>query len=128
MIFRCGGPSPVPSWPLPRPLPRREGRDHRDTPIRRMKASFCSLLLSTIAITFCVLCMPEAFCELKTCAKNLRDLRALCERKNYPATLKHTFSHGGCVLFLTEKHRRTDFTKVHRDIKSTDFTEPYTHL
>ena len=27
------GPSPIPSWPLPRPLPRREGRDYRDTPI-----------------------------------------------------------------------------------------------
>ena len=27
------GPSPIPSWPLPRPLPRREERDYRDTPI-----------------------------------------------------------------------------------------------
>ena len=32
------------------------------------------------------------------------------------------------VLSLTELHRRTDFTKVHRDIKSTDITEPYSHL
>ena len=24
------------SWPLPRPLPRREGRNYRDTPIKRM--------------------------------------------------------------------------------------------
>ena len=23
-------------WPLPLPLPRREGRNHRDTPIKRM--------------------------------------------------------------------------------------------
>jgi len=29
------------------------------------------------------------------------------------------------VLSLTELHRRTDFTKVHRDIKSTDNTERY---
>ena len=28
-------------------------------------------------------------------------------------------------LSLTEKHRRTEYTKAHRDIKSTDFTEPY---
>ena len=29
------------------------------------------------------------------------------------------------VLSLTELHRRTDFTKVHRDIKSTDNTDRY---
>ncbi|PTL31995.1 hypothetical protein AXF23_13600 [Prevotella sp. oral taxon 313] len=29
------------------------------------------------------------------------------------------------ILFLTELHRRTDFTKAHRDIKSTDDTEPF---
>ena len=28
-------------------------------------------------------------------------------------------------LSLTENHRRTELTKVHRDIKSTDNTEPY---
>ncbi len=26
------GPSPSNNWPLPRPLPHREGRDYRDTP------------------------------------------------------------------------------------------------
>ena len=30
----------------------------------------------------CDLCMPEAFCGLEMCAKNLRELCALCERKN----------------------------------------------
>ena len=30
--------------------------------------------------------MPEAFCGLETCAKNLRELCALCERKTYPHT------------------------------------------
>ena len=69
-------------WPLPRPLPRREGRDYRDTPIRRTKASCCPLLVSTIAETLCELCMPKAFCGLEMCAKNLRELCALCERKN----------------------------------------------
>ena len=31
------------------------------------------------------------------------------------------------ILFLTELHRRKDFTKVHRDIKSTDSTERYSY-
>ena len=30
----------------------------------------------------CELCMPKAFCGLEMCAKNLRELCALCERKN----------------------------------------------
>ena len=48
-----------------------------------------------IAVMFCVLCMPKAFCGLEMCAKKLRELCALCERKNSPASLKN-------VLFLTE--------------------------
>ena len=75
----------------------------------------------------CDLCMPKAFCGLEMCAKKLRDLRVLCERKNSPANLKRSFSHGGCVLFLTDLHRRTEHTAFHRDIKSTDFTEPCSH-
>ena len=39
--------------------------------------------------------MPEAFCGLEMCAKNLRELCALCERYNSPASL-------AIVLFLTE--------------------------
>ena len=39
--------------------------------------------------------MPEAFCGIEMCAKNLRELYALCERKNSPASL-------AIVLFLTE--------------------------
>jgi len=35
------------------------------------------------------------------------------------------FSHRGCVFFLTEEHRWTEHTKLHRDIKSTDNTEHY---
>jgi len=69
--------------------------------------------------------MPKAFCELEMCAKRLSELCVLCERKNSPANLKRSFSHGGCVQFLTEKHRRTEYTGFHRDIKSTDFTELY---
>ena len=62
--------------------------------------------------------MPKAFCELEMCAKNLRELCALCERKTFPASLT-------IILFLTEKHRRTEHTASHRDIKSTDNTERY---
>ena len=43
---------------------------------------FASLLVSTIAETLCVLCMPKAFCVLEMCAKRLSELCALCERKN----------------------------------------------
>ena len=42
---------------------------------------FASLLVSSLAITLCDLCMPEAFCGLEMCAKKLRELCALCERK-----------------------------------------------
>jgi len=45
----------------------------------------------------------------------------LCERKTSPASF-------AIVLFLTEEHRRTEHTNFHRDIKSTDFTERYSHL
>ena len=64
-------------------------------------------------------------CGLEMCAKNLRELCALCERKNSPATCMSLILSRGCVLFLTEKHRRTEHTAFHRDIKSTDFTERY---
>ena len=51
--------------------------------------SFCcasplTVFTPTIAVTLCELCMPEAFCGLEMCAKNLRELCALCERKIYP--------------------------------------------
>ena len=67
--------------------------------------------------------------------KKLRELCILCERKNlprlreknYPASLIGLISSSGCVLFLTDLHRRTEHTVFHRDIKSTDITEPYSH-
>ena len=72
--------------------------------------------------------MPKAFCVLETCAKMLSELCALCERKNSAASLIGFISSSGCVIFLTDLHRRTEHTKVHRDIKSTDITERYSHL
>ena len=38
----------------------------------------------------CELCMPKAFCGLEMCAKNLRELCALCERKNSPVWEKNS--------------------------------------
>ena len=76
------------------------------------------MLRPTIAEMLCVLCMPKAFCGLETMRKRLCELCELCERKTSPASL-------AIVLFLTEKHRRTEHTKAHRDIKSTDNTERY---
>ena len=45
---------------------------------------FASLLVSSLAITLCDLCMPEAFCGLEMCAKKLSELCELCERKKCP--------------------------------------------
>ena len=59
---------------------------------------------------------------------SVREKNTLRERKNTPACCFCVVSYSGSVLFLTEKHRWTEHTKVHRDIKSTDFTEPYSHL
>ena len=57
----------------------------------------------------------------------LSELCALCERKTFPAWEKNSPAGLAIVLFLTEEHRWTEHTKAHRDIKSTDFTEPYSH-
>ena len=51
-----------------------------------MWANCCPLFVPTLAVTLCELCMPEAFCGLEMCAKKLRELCVLCERKTYPHT------------------------------------------
>ena len=63
------GPSPVPSWPLPRPLPKREGRNHRDTPMANHQHITTITQHPFLAVTLCELCMPEAFCVLETVRK-----------------------------------------------------------
>ena len=70
----------------------------------------------------------------KLCAKSsvrsvssVRERNILRERRNSPASLIDLISSSGCVLFLTDLHRRTEHTVFHRDIKSTDITEPYSH-
>ena len=45
------------------------------------------------------------------------------------ANVKGSGSSLSCSsFFLTELHRRTDFTKAHRDVKSTDITEPLANV
>jgi len=91
--------------PPPTPPPKGRGVITEIPMLGGCRLLFASLSVSTIAETLCVLCMPKAFCGLEMCAKRLSELCALCERKNSPANLKRFFSHGGCVLFLTEEHR-----------------------
>ena len=57
-----GGPSPFPSWPLPLPLPRREGRYHQDTPMANHQHLTTITQHPSLAVTLCELCMPKAFC------------------------------------------------------------------
>ena len=72
--------------------------------------------------------MPEAFCGIEMCAKMLCYICEFCERKKYPSwkkklpttILQYSFSH--------RAHRRTEHTGFHRDIKSTDITEPYSQF
>ena len=56
---------------------------------------------------------------------SVREKNTLRERKNSPATCMSLILSRGCVLFLTDLHRRTEHTAFHRDIKSTDITEHY---
>ena len=65
----------------------------------------------------------------RNCAPKI-SVNSVCSvREKTPQRVVCVLSHTrGCVLFLTEKHRWTEHTAFHRDIKSTDFTEPYSHL
>ena len=60
--------------------------------------------------------------------RSVREKTHQRERKTSSMTFKCPFSHWGCILLLTDLHRWTEHIKAHRDIKSTDFTEPYSHL
>ena len=52
--------------------------------------------------------MPEAFCELEMCAKNLRELCALCERKNSPLRVSSVFFS----QIYTEEQNTQGFTET----------------
>ena len=53
--------------------------------------------------------------------RSVREKPSQRERKKSPLRVSNNLS-------LTENHRRTEHTGFHRDIKSTDFTKPYSHL
>ncbi|WP_449019486.1 hypothetical protein, partial [Prevotella jejuni] len=55
------------------------------------------------AVTLCVLCMPKAFCGLEMCAKNLRELCALCERKT-PQRVVCVSSHRVGAFYFSQKN------------------------
>ena len=90
------------SGPSPDPSPGGKGSDHRDTPIRRISALCCPLSVSTIVLTLCDICMPEAFCEFETLVEMFCYVCEFCEKKT-PQSVVCVLSHtSGCVLFLTE--------------------------
>ena len=64
---------------------------------------FASLLVSTIAETLCVLCMPKAFCVLEMCAKRLSELCALCEKKT-PQRISSVLSHMEGAFYFSQKN------------------------
>ena len=71
--------------PLPRPLPKREGSDHRDTPMANHQHLTLITQHPALAVTFCEFCMPEAFCGIEMCAKMFCYICEFCERKKYPS-------------------------------------------
>ena len=72
--------TPMRKRPLPLPLPRREGRNHRDTPMANHQHLTTITQHPSLAVTFCELCMPKAFCGIETVRKKIRELCEFCER------------------------------------------------
>ena len=105
------GRSPFSSWPLPLPLPRREGRNHRDTPMANHQHLTTITQHPSLAVTLCELCMPEAFCGLETVRKKaLLTLWALWEinlpsvREKPPQRVVCESSHRVGVFFFSQKN------------------------
>ena len=97
------------SGPSPDPSPGGKGSDHRDTPIRRISALCCPLLVSMIVLTFCDICMPKAFCGFETVRNNaLLNLCALwekklpCVRKKTPQRLACVSSHSEAAFYFSQ--------------------------
>ena len=84
--------------PPPTPPPKGRGVITEIPMLGGCRLLFASLLVSTIAETLCVLCMPKAFCGLEMCAKRLSELCALCERKNLPRLREKPPQRVVCVL------------------------------
>ena len=97
------------SGPSPDPSPGGKGSDHRDTPIRRISALCCPLLVSTIVLTFCDICMPEAFCEFEIVRKKgLSNLWVLWEkeksfvRERTPQRFTRVSSHSEGAFYFSQ--------------------------
>ena len=95
-----------------------------------------SLLVSSLAVTFCVFCMPEAFCGIETVGKwVLLNLWVLWEkemsflRDKTPQRVAYVSSHRvGAFSFsqiYTEEQNTRGFTEA---LRPADSTERYTHL
>ena len=113
------------SRPLPRPLPRREGEWSPRYPYKKD----IGFALSLISIYDSFNALWYLYARGVLWVRNVRkevllNLWVLWEKEISFVKDKtpHTTPN---VLFLTEEHRWTEHTNAHRDIKSTDFTEPY---
>ena len=62
--------------------------------------------------------MPEAFCGLEMCAKNLRDLRVLCERKTSPRL--------SSVFFFSQKNTEEQNTQSFTETLSRPISQNVT--
>ena len=62
--------------------------------------------------------MPEAFCGLEMCAKNLRELCALCERKNSPTTSP--------IFFFSQKNTDEQNTQTFTETLSQPISQSLT--
>ena len=121
-------------WEAPPPSPpRREGEWSPRFPYRVDVGFVLSLIsiydsFNTLGYLYAEGVLWVRNCTQKNSVKSVSSVRErniLCERRNSPATFVVIISSRGCVLFLTENHRRTEHTAFHRDIKSTDNTERY---
>ena len=74
--------------------------------------------MPTLAVTLCELCMPEAFCGLEMCAKKLRELCALCERKTYP--------HTPTMFFFSQNNTEEQNTQQFTETLSQPITQSVT--
>ena len=104
--------------PPPTPSPKGRGVITEIPMLGGCRLLFASLLVSTIAETLCVLCMPKAFCGLEMCAKRLSELCALCERKTphceYP------------TIFLSQKITEEQNTQTFTETLSQPITQSVT--
>ena len=94
-VRKIAAPPPAPAGPSPGPSPEGKGSNHRDTPMGWMKAALASLLVSSLAVTLCDICMPKAFCGFETVRQNAPWTLCALWEKNLST---HTYN----VLFLTE--------------------------